>query len=119
MVYNRLTITVTHLGNAKPQKRAKPKMKRFLLDWIEQFFKFEIPTPVIIPNITQKSPPTTGFGIVTKIEANFPKRDNPISKAPAINITCLKAKIDHLKSELRSSDVIETTKNVISELENP
>ena len=62
---------------------AKPKTKRLRLDSSEQFFKFDNPTPVIMANITQNRPPTTGSGIVTKIDENFPQHEKHTSKIPA------------------------------------
>ena len=63
--------------------KENPKTKRFLPECNEQFFRFESPTPVIIPNMTKNKPPTTGSGIVTNKEENFPHKENRISKIPA------------------------------------
>ena len=67
----------------KPIKSEKPKTNKFRLDSSEQFFRFERPTPVIIANMTQNKPPTTGSGIVTKMEENLPQQANASSKNPA------------------------------------
>ena len=66
--------------------KENPKTKRFLPECNEQFLRFESPTPVIIPNMTKNKPPTTGSGIVTNKEENFPHKENRISKIPATKI---------------------------------
>ena len=44
----------------------KPRTKRFLVELRSINWRFERPTAVIIPNITQNMPPTIGLGIVRK-----------------------------------------------------
>ena len=72
-----------YLGRARPINKENPKTNRFLPECNEQFLRFESPTPVIIPNMTKNKPPTTGSGIVTNNEENFPHRENTISRIPA------------------------------------
>ena len=75
-----MIIIIKHdfLGRARPKNSENPKMNKLRPDSNEQFLRLEIPTPVIMPNITQNKPPTTGSGIVTKIDANFPLREKMI-----------------------------------------
>ena len=72
-----------YLGRARPINKENPKTNRFLPECNEQFLRFDSPTPVIIPNMTKNKPPTTGSGIVTNNEENFPHRENAISRIPA------------------------------------
>ena len=72
-----------YLGSARPINSENPKTKRFLPECKEQFLRFDSPTPVIIPNMTKNNPPTTGSGIVTNSEENFPHNENTISRIPA------------------------------------
>ena len=72
-----------YLGRARPINKENPKTNKFLPECNEQFLRFESPTPVIIPNMTKNKPPTTGSGIVTNNEENFPHSENTISRIPA------------------------------------
>ena len=80
---NSKLVALTQLGRASPTKSEKPKTNRFRLDSNEQFFMFDKPTPVIIANMTQNNPPTTGSGIVTNSDENFPHKEKVINKIPA------------------------------------
>ena len=73
----------TYLGRARPINNENPKTKRFLPECNEQFLRFDNPTPVIIPNMTKNNPPTTGSGIVTKSDENFPHKENTMRRIPA------------------------------------
>jgi len=67
-------LSSNHWGIAIPVNNENPKIKIFRELERSQYFKFEIPTPVIKPNMTQNKPPITGSGIVTKNAENFDKR---------------------------------------------
>ena len=83
MLCQEILLQNIHLGRARPINKENPKTNRFLPECNEQFLRFESPTPVIIPNMTKNNPPTTGSGIVTNREENFPHKENTISRIPA------------------------------------
>ena len=80
-----------YLGKASPTKMAKPKTNKLRLDSSDTFFRLERPTPVIMANMTQKRPPTTGSGMVTKIDENLPQHEKQTSNTPATCITMREA----------------------------
>ena len=81
--FSYLNLKSGYLGRARPMNNENPKTKRFLPECKEQFLRFDNPTPVIIPNMTKNRPPTTGSGIVTNSDENFPHNENTMSKIPA------------------------------------
>jgi hypothetical protein len=54
---------------------------------IHIYCRFEIPTAVIIPNIQQNTPPTTGSGMVENNAPNFPRIPNVIMQIAPICTT--------------------------------
>lgn len=63
-----------YFGTAKPSMNEKPMIKRFRTELRSTYWRLEIPTAAIIPNMQQKTPPITGWGMVENSAPNFPKR---------------------------------------------
>ena len=55
-----------------------PRMNKFLVEFRSTNCRLEIPTAAIIPNITQKMPPTIGSGMVRKKAPNLLRRPKKI-----------------------------------------
>lgn len=55
-----------------------------LQHWNRFTWRLDIPTAVIIPNITRNIPPMTGTGMVIKIAPNFPKIPRKIIRTAVV-----------------------------------
>ena len=55
----------------REKKIEKPNTNRFLVEFRSTNWRLDRPTEAIIPNITQKIPPTIGLGMVRKREPIF------------------------------------------------
>ena len=55
----------------KPMKIENPKTNKFLVEFKSTNCMLDKPTALIKPNITQKTPPTIGCGMVRKNAPNF------------------------------------------------
>ena len=62
----------------RPKNKEKPRTNKFLDEFRSTNCKFDRPTAAIIPNMTQKIPPTIGSGIVMKKAPNLERRPKMI-----------------------------------------
>ena len=58
-------------------------MHTFLEEFMSAYCRFAIPTAVIIPNMTMKTPPMIGSGMVTNSAPNLPSMPKIINKNQA------------------------------------
>lgn len=71
-------IKLSTFGRARPKKTENPSTKRFLAELRSTNWRVEKPTAVIMANMTQNTPPTTGSGMVTNRAHNLPSTPTTI-----------------------------------------
>ena len=72
-----------YCGRANPNTMENPTMNKFLEEFMSAYCRLEIPTAAIIPNMTMKTPPTIGSGMLTNNAPNLPTTPTTImTRAP-------------------------------------
>jgi hypothetical protein len=81
----------TQAGISRPIKILVPMMAKFLDDVKEMGLRLERVTPINIPIIVIKDPPSTGYGMDIKTADNFPKSPKMTYMTPHVTKTLMLA----------------------------